>query len=108
MVMSADGAYIYDVLNGKGVDGVSVFRIAQDSGIPELIQYLPVDGKWARGAAISPDGGFLVVACMDGDGAVLSYRIQSDGTLESTGFRLGIPGAAYVTFYPAVRNGGIA
>ncbi|MCD8390103.1 MAG: lactonase family protein [Oscillospiraceae bacterium] len=108
MVMSADGAYIYDVLNGKGVDGVSVFRIAQDSGIPELIQYFPVDGKWARGAAISPDGGFLVVACMDGDGAVLSYRIQSDGTLESTGFRLGIPGAAYVTFYPAVRNGGIA
>ena len=98
MAISADGKYIYDVINGKDVDGVSVFQVKNDGAL-ELIQYLRVDGLWARGVGIAPNGRFLIVACMDGDGAVLSFRIGNDGRLTPTGSRVGIPGAAYVTFY---------
>lgn len=99
MVMSADGKYIYDVLNGKGLDGVSVFEINQDDGTLKLIQYLPVNGVWARGIGIAPDGRHLIIVCMDDDGGVMSFKIGDDGKLTPTGARLSIPGAAYVTFY---------
>jgi 6-phosphogluconolactonase len=99
MVMSADGKYIYDVLNGKGLDGVSVFEINQEDGTLQLIQYLPVDGVWARGIGIAPDGKHLIIVCMDDDGGVMSFKIGDDGRLTPTGVRLSIPGAAYVTFY---------
>lgn len=99
MAITPDGKYIYDVLNGKGLDGVSVFEVNQDDGSLKLIQYLPVDGVWARGVGIAPDGKHLIIVCMDDDGGVMSFKIGDDGKLTPTGARLSIPGAAYVTFY---------
>lgn len=99
MAISADGKYIYDVLKGKGLDGISVFEVNQDSGTLKLIQYLPVDGVWARGIGIAPDGKHLIITCLDDDGGVISLKIGCDGKLTPTGARLSIPGAAYVTFY---------
>ena len=99
MVITPDGKYIYDVLNGKGLDGVTVFAVNQEDGTLDLIQYLPVDGVWARGIGIAPDGKHLIITCLDGDGGVMSFKIGDDGKLTYTGKRLSIPGAAYVTFY---------
>jgi 6-phosphogluconolactonase (cycloisomerase 2 family) len=99
MTISADGKYLYNAINGERCDGVSVLKINQDDGSIELIQYLPAEGKWTRGLALSPDGKFLVLACMDGDGAVISYAVGKDGTLTPTGSSVNLPGASFVTFY---------
>lgn len=99
MTISADGKYIYNAINGMGVDGISVLEVNQDDGTLELIQYLRADGKWARGMGLSPDGKFLILTCMDDDGAVLSYSIGNDGKLTPTGSRVNLPGASFVTFY---------
>lgn len=99
IAISADGKYIYDVINGKDVDGISVFEINQDDGSLKLIQYQRVDGKWARGVTLSPDGKHAIVSCLDDDGAVLSFRVEENGTLTPTGSRVSVPGAAYATFY---------
>lgn len=99
LAMSADGQYLYDVVNGKDIDAIAVFEVDQESGALSEIQYQLVDGKWARGCAISPDGRFLLVSCLNGDGAVLSYRIGEDGKLTPTGFRASVPGGSYITFY---------
>jgi 6-phosphogluconolactonase (cycloisomerase 2 family) len=99
MTISADGKYIYNAINGEGVDGISVFKINQDDGSIGLHQYLKVDGKWTRGVSLSPDGKFLIVACMDGDGSVLSFNVGDDGKLTPTGSCVNLPGASFVTFY---------
>lgn len=101
MAISADGKYIYNVINGNGADAVSVFQVDQETGAIAQIQFLRVEGKWARGCALSPDGRFLIVSCLDEDGAVLSFRVQDDGTLAPTGFRASVPGGSYITFYEA-------
>lgn len=101
MAISADGKYIYNVINGNGADAVSVFQVDQETGAIAQIQFLRVEGKWARGCALSPDGRFLIVSCLDEDGAVLSFRVQDDGTLTPTGFRASVPGGSYITFYEA-------
>ncbi|MDR1573483.1 MAG: lactonase family protein [Clostridiales Family XIII bacterium] len=98
LTVSADGKYIYNAVNGKGIDGVAVFEVNQDNGALKLIQYRYVDGQWARGVTLSPDGRFLIVSCLDGDGAVLSFSIGRDGKLTPTGSRVSLPGAAYATF----------
>lgn len=100
MTISPDGKYIYDVLNGKDVDGISVYGVDQETGELSLLQYLRVDGIWARGVALSPDGKYVIVTCLDDGGAVMSYAVGEDGTLTPTGARLAIPGASFATFYP--------
>ena len=101
IVISEDGRYIYDVINGKDIDGISVLEVNPDDGSLKLIQYLKTDGVWARGIALAPGGKTLVVTCMDREGAVLSYKIANDGTLSPTGSKLELPGAAFAAFYCA-------
>ncbi len=100
ITISSDGKYIYDVLNGKGVDGISVFEVNQEDGTLKLLQYQRVDGVWARGVALSPDGKFLLITCLDDGGAVMSFAVKEDGTLEYTGSRIALPGASFATFFP--------
>jgi 6-phosphogluconolactonase (cycloisomerase 2 family) len=101
LTISTDGKYIYNVINGKGIDGVSVFEINQDDGTLKLHQYLRVDGVWARGATLSSDGRFLIITCLDNGGAVMSYEVGSNGKLTPTGSRVAISGGAFATFYTA-------
>lgn len=100
-VMSSDGKYIYNVVNGNGADAVAVFAVDQETGALSEIQYLPVDGKWARGFALSPDEKFAVVSCLDNEGAVLSFAVGEDGRLTPTGAHESVPGGSFVTFYEA-------
>ena len=98
IIISKDGRYIYDVINGKDIDGISVFKVDQESGMPERIQYLRADGVWARGITMAPDGRTLVLTCMDREGSVLSFAVNDDGTLTPTGHKLELPGAAFAVF----------
>ena len=92
------GRYLYDVINGA--NQIAVFRIDQTDGSLELRQNQAVDYAWPRGAAISPDGRFLAVACVRGQKVVI-FQIGEDGTLAPAGFACDQPNAAYAAFWEA-------
>ncbi|MBO5976184.1 MAG: beta-propeller fold lactonase family protein, partial [Oscillospiraceae bacterium] len=95
-VIHPNGKWIYDMLNGA--DAVSVLSIDQESGKLSLAQTKPVDGRWVRGCAISPDGRFLIVTCLQ-SGDVYSFPIGEDGLLGDAVSHVVCPGGSYVTFF---------
>jgi 6-phosphogluconolactonase (cycloisomerase 2 family) len=90
------GKYIYDVLNGPEM--IAVFEVDEQTGRIRLIQNQKVDGIWARGCALTPDGRYLLVTCLK-SGDVIVYKISEDGKLSPTGFRVNQPSASYISFY---------
>lgn len=98
LVMAPDGRTLYSVLNGKGVDGIAVFAVDEATGALRRMQFVHAEGVWARGAALSPDGRFFVLTCLDGGGPVTVYRVGADGTLSDARIEAHIPGGAHVTF----------
>ena len=96
-VISRDGAYLYDAVNGA--DAVSVLRVETDGSL-ELIQTKPISGRWVRGCALSPDGRFLVATCLQ-SGGVHVLPIMPDGTLGDPVSHAEVHGGSYATFFPA-------
>ncbi len=92
LVMDGSGTYLYDVL--KGPNQVAVFKINQENGSLQLIQSLSLGYAWPRSAILSPDGKYLLIACMKEEKIVV-LRIQEDGTLVRTGQEQEQPLAAY-------------
>lgn len=96
LIMSADGQFIYDMINGPNV--VAVLRIDQTTGIPALVQNQKISaGNWLRGGALSPDGQFLITVSLK-PGNIEVFRVTDDGTLKSGNCVLEQSAAAYVTF----------
>lgn len=93
--ISPDGQYLYNLL--QGACQVAVLKIDQDTGHLQLIQSMAVDGVKPRNCALSPDGRFLVTACISGEIAV--YAVGSDGKLAKTQHGAFLNGSAYITFY---------
>lgn len=92
---SADGRFLYDMLNGA--DAVAVFAVEKETGALTRLQTVPVEGRWVRGGAISPDGRFLVVSALQ-SGGVSVFPIREDGTLDSCVSRIELRGGSYLTF----------
>ena len=95
LAMHPSGRYLYDVVCGP--DLVTAFQVDQQDGSLQVIQHKLVEGKWPRGCAISPDGKFLLVCCVN-SGEVMAYAIGSDGCLQETGTVLTKPFAADAVF----------
>ncbi len=95
-VMHPNGKWIYDMLNGA--DAVSVLEINQETGALSLLQTKPVNGRWVRGCAVSPDGRFLVVTCLQ-SGGVYCFPIGEDGRLGEAVSHVDFNGGSYATFY---------
>lgn len=93
--ISPDGKYLYNLLNGY--NAVAVLAIDQQTGHIRLIQHMPVEGAKPRNCALSPDGRFLVTACLSGEIAV--YAVGEGGLLTPTGHTAFLKGSAYITFY---------
>jgi len=93
--ISKDGKYLYNLLNGY--NAVAVLGINQDSGEISVLQRIPVDGGNPRICALSPDGAFLITACLTGEIAV--YRVGEDGLLTKTEHTANLRGSAYITFF---------
>ncbi len=94
--IDASGRFLYDVLHGPEM--VSVFSIDQEDGTLQLIQSVSLPYAWPRGAALSPDGRFLAVACL-GSGKVLIFSVGEDGLIHKTRWEADVSDAAYVTFW---------
>ncbi len=94
-VLSDDGRYIYDVVRGPNL--VSVLEVDQTDGTLKVIQQQSIPGKWPRGCALSPDGRFLLVCCLD-SGEVVEFAVGTDGRLQDTGCSYPNNAAAYAIF----------
>lgn len=95
LTIDAAGKYIYDIVRGPNV--VTVFEIEPETGAVKPVQHQPVEGKWPRGCALSPDGRFLVVCCL-GSEKIIVYAVGENGHLSPTGYEYPNAAAAYATF----------
>lgn len=95
LAIDAAGRYIYDVVRGPNV--ITVFEIDSETGAVKLVQHQPVEAKWPRGCALSPDGRFLLVCCL-GSEKIVVYAVGEDGRLSPTGYEYPNAAAAYATF----------
>lgn len=92
--ISADGKYLYNQIQGANL--MAVLEIDQQTGAVKVIQRVDAGNGRLRHCALSPDGRFLVVACLTGE--ILVYAIGSDGKLTPTEEGAFFKGSAYLTF----------
>ena len=92
MRLHPSGRFLFTVVRGsldymegderryrKGFDGVTSMAI-DSRGMPRRINTIELAASWPRGCAISPDGRFMLVACLYSD-EILTLAIADDGTL---------------------------
>jgi 6-phosphogluconolactonase len=99
-----NGKYIYALSRGakdkdSAFEAVTVFEIDDASGRLKRKQVYFIDGLWPRGAAISPDGKWLLAACILSN-EVLVMSIAEDGRISTTG-RIHHETAGQITFFQA-------
>lgn len=93
--MSPDGKFIYNQLSGFNT--VAVLEVNQEDGRISLKQHAMIEGAKPRNCSLSPDGRFLITACLSGEIAV--YAVGEDGCLTLTPHREFLVGSAYINFY---------
>lgn len=79
ILVDGSGKHLYNVMRGLGL--LYVMDIDPKDGSLTLKQTIHTESKTARGAAFSPDGRFLLLACTDTQN-IVSYRILENGMLE--------------------------
>lgn len=96
LLFHPSGKYLYNVVHGS--DSVGVFRVNDADGSLELIQDFGVGCAWPRGIAITPDGKYMLISCVDGK-KVLVFSLNDDGTLENTGYTCDQDNASFITIW---------
>lgn len=94
--MDSRGRYLYSLTVAPA--GVTVCEVNQEDGSLKTIQNLPLGDDRPRACALSPDGRFLAVACLN-SGRLVTLKIGEDGTLTETGLVAKHDSAAFITFY---------
>lgn len=95
LCISEDGNHIYTCMNGP--DSIGVLELDGASGTLQLVQNVPIEGKWPRGLALLPGGKFVVASCLV-SGDVISYAIEANGHLRPTGSTAKLRGGSYMSF----------
>ncbi|MDP4096000.1 lactonase family protein [Paenibacillus sp. P96] len=86
--VTACGRYLY--VSNRGHNSIAAFRIDQDSGKLEVIDWVETFGATPRNFNLLP-GGYLIAANQDG-GNLVSFAIDGEsGRLQRTGYVLEIP-----------------
>lgn len=93
--ISPEGKYIYNQLSGYNI--VAVLEVNQEDGSISVKQRAAIEGAKPRNCALSPDGRFLITACLSGEIAV--YSVGGDGCLTLTPHQEFMKGSAYINFY---------
>ncbi|MBQ7859537.1 MAG: beta-propeller fold lactonase family protein [Faecalibacterium sp.] len=94
LCISPDGNRIYNQLNGCNT--IAVLAVNEDGSLT-VKQHAVIEGAKPRNCNLSPDGRFLVSACLSGEIAV--YAVDPDGCLTLTDHKEFMEGSAYITFY---------
>lgn len=93
--LSPDGSRLYDQVAGANL--MAVLAVDAATGRLAVRQQIPIPGAKPRCCALSPDGRFLVAACMSGE--IVVYSVGPDGGLTLTPHGAFLKGSAYMTFY---------
>lgn len=94
--MHPNGRYFYNLIRGAEI--IAVFSLDEATGVPTLIQTVPMEGTYPKGCAVTPDGRFLFVAAKN-SAEVCVYAIREDEKLEFHGYRFHEPNPATFTFF---------
>lgn len=98
LLIHPSGICIYDLMAGTA--SVAVFRLDKETGLPELVQYLPSKENKLRAINLSPDAKYLVTTCLQ-TGSIDVYAVGTDGRLAATDHHEVLKGAAFATFFEA-------
>ena len=93
--MSKDGKYIYNQISGY--NSIAVLEVNQEDGSISLKQSIAIEGRKPRNCNLSPNGKFLISACLTGEIAV--YKVEEDGCLTLTEQKEFMEGSAYINFF---------
>ena len=96
ILIDSTGTHLYNIMRGLGL--LYVFAINQNDGSLIKQQVIEMESKLARGAAFSPDGCFLLVACTDKEN-IVTYKVHTDGTLSEVGVSPQLAHPASIVFY---------
>lgn len=96
--VSKDGNYLYSLV--RNPDVISVYRIDQETGKLTPLQMVKTEAQNLRGATLSPDGRFLLVAAI-GSHQVLSFPIGENGLLQEAVCIVEQPTPCCIAFFPA-------
>jgi len=86
--ISPDGRFVYASHRLKG-DGISILEVQKDGTLRKVGYQLT--GIHPRNFTISPDGGYLLVACRDSNQVEIYSRDKLTGGLKDTGKRIKVP-----------------
>lgn len=101
LCLHPNGRWLY--ATNRGHDSIVGFRILECAPWLEPMGWWPAGGRTPRDAAITPDGGFLLVASQD-EHRISCLRIDPDsGRLQSAGMPFTIPSPACVL--PLLQKG---
>jgi 6-phosphogluconolactonase len=96
VALSPDGRFVYAA--SRGFDGITAFRVHDDSGTVTLVGEYPTGGSFPRHFALDPSGQWLVVANQKSDN-LASFRVDPEnGGLEWTGQAVEVPSPVCVAF----------
>lgn len=93
--LSPDGRFLYASHRLRG-DGVSIFAVGDDGRLA-AVGYQPT-GSHPRNFALTPDGGYLLVACRDDNVVEIYERDAATGLLSDTGKRIATPKPVCLVF----------
>jgi 6-phosphogluconolactonase len=93
--LSSDGRFVY--CSNRGHNSIAVFQRADDGKIT-LLENEAVQGDWPRNFAMSPDGGFLLVANQRSNNVTVFKIDPNTGELDFTGKTIDVPNPVCLTF----------
>ena len=97
--VSANGRFMYQLY--RDVNCICTFAVDAETGLPEMIQTVKLEGEGPRGMEFSPDGRFILIANLDTQD-VTTMAVREDGTVEAVGERaFGITNPGNMVFYTA-------
>ncbi|GCE12884.1 lactonase family protein [Tengunoibacter tsumagoiensis] len=81
--LAPSGKFLY--ASNRGDDSIAVYAVLADTGLLELVEHVPTEGKTPRNFVITPDGTFLLVANQDSNSIVTFALDPQSGRLKATG-----------------------
>jgi 6-phosphogluconolactonase len=96
VIFDSAGKFLYGCNRGAAEE-ILVYKVSSNGQL-SLVSRVPLGGKEARHYAISPDGGYLVVAEQATNFASVFRRDQASGTLTPTGNKYPVNKASSISF----------
>ena len=93
LALNAAGDRVY--VTNRGHDSIGVFAFDAASGRLDCVQHIASGGASPRFLLLQ-QADQVAICVNEGDGAVVAFALDPDGTLAPTGHRVTVPGAAFL------------